>query len=325
MLLLRRGPGVVLLLAAATADAPKELHRDERMNFRLVGALPPGWTREEGALAFAYAIEEVPHAHVRITAARADRPRDPAALLRRRAPAYRFPGASPEGDRPVREDRWGGQEAWVFEHHATARGVACVRRVTAMWAKGVWYERIETLFGDVEEDARFREGAAVLRDGFMLLLPPLPAPTPDLERFEDAVSGWRLEKPEGWLRVEAPRDPGLRLAFERAGVLVRFFDHGLREARFELKLWMDEHFRKFQSETPEASRARFDAPQVEGAECLAERHSGIRDGRPLHACVVLIRAKSGALLALRASTHGGKPAEVDEAAAAFAKRLRLSR
>jgi hypothetical protein len=316
---------VLLLLAAAAADAPRELHRDERMNFRIVGALPAGWTRDDGALAFSYAIEEIPHAHVRITAARADRPKDPAALLARRAPSYRFPGASPEGDRAVREDRWDGQEAWVFEHHATARGVRCVRRVTAMWAKGVWYERIETLFGDVEEDEGFRKGAAVLREGFKLLAPPLPAPTPEIERFEDAVSGWRLEKPEGWLRVETPHDPGLRLAFERAGVLVRLFDYGLRESRFDLKLWMDEHFRKFQTETVGATRAALEAPRIEGAECLAERHSGTRDGRALHAHVTLIRAGSGALLALRASTHGGGPAAADEAAAAFAKRLRLSR
>ena len=318
----RRALAPIVALAVAAAAAPKEILRDEAGNFRLVGELPKGWKRDGAE--FTYSIEEIPHAFVRFTAARVARPKDPAALLGERAPLYRFPNTPPGPDSPVREAIWAGQPAWTLELRATSRGVACLRRVTVMWAKGVWYERIETVFGDLDEEVPFSDGARVLRDGFRLLAPPLPAPSPEVESYEDADTGWRLRKPEGWLRRDDLADTGLRLAFERSGVLVRLFDYGPHEARFELKLWMDQHYRRFEMDNPGAERAAVEAPAIEGAEALAERHLSTRDGRALVAHVVLIRTRSGSLLAIRASTHGGTAGAAADAAQAFLSGLEVS-
>jgi hypothetical protein len=304
------------LLAGPAGAAPApELFREETWNYRVLGELPRGWTRRADALVFAYAIDEIPHAYVHLLRGHVEGAVDVEKELLRRAGHYRFPGAG-EGTETVRKTTWAGRDAALFEHEAEVNGVRCRRRVEAFVARGIWYERIETVYGaTTEEIDACREGLDLFRKGFRLLSPPLTAEetTDRAERtIESAEFGFRLVKPEGFVRkeVDLGADPGLRVAFEkrredpRHGVLVRLFEYGVRDD-IPPKAWMDIFHGGFSSHVANAARAAAEAPEIPGAtETLAERFTGERDGRPIEELVVVVRAASGRILCLRTRTSG---------------------
>jgi hypothetical protein len=310
---------LVALLATRAAAAPApELLREEAFNYRVVGELPRGWKRRGDALVFVFSAEEIPHAYVHLLRGRIEGAVDVEAQLKQRAAHYRFPGA-PAGTETVRKAPWAGRDAFLLEHGATVNGVPCLRRVTAFVAQGIWYERIETVYGETTEEMEAcREGLDLFRKGFRLLVEPLtPAEKADVaERvIESADFGFRLVKPEGFLRkeVDLAADPGLRVAFEarqdpRRGVLVRLFEYGARKD-IPPQAWMDLLFGGFQEHVPKAARAPADPPKVPGAdEILAERFTGVREGRTIEELVAVVRAPGGRILCLRIRTTDGAPA-----------------
>lgn len=321
----RGGPGgararflaLMLVFAAAPAAAvpEPELHREEAFNFRVVGELPRGWTRREDALVFTFAIEEIPHAHVHLRRVTVEGAVDVAAHFERSAAQYRFPGAGDEAE-SVRKTTWAGRDAAMLEHEAEVNGVRCRRRVEALVARGIWYERIETVYGTTTEEIEAcRSGLEVFRKGFRLLSPPLTEEerTDRKERtVESEELGFSIVKPEGFLRkeVDLVADPGLRVAFERRlenprhGVLVRLFEYGVRED-IPPKAWMDLFHGGFANHVAKAARAPAEAPEIPGAaETLAERFSGEREGLPIEELVVVVRATSGRIFCLRTRTSG---------------------
>lgn len=308
----------ILLASAALAAPAPELFREEAWNYRVLGELPRGWTRRPDALVFAYAIDEIPHAYVHLLRGHVEGAVDVEAELRRRASHYRFPGAD-DGKEDVRKSSWAGRDAALLEHEAEVNGVRCLRRVEAFVARGIWYERIETVYGAATEgiDA-CREGLDIFRRGFRLLSPPLTAEE-KADRAERAIEsaefGFRIVKPEGFLRkeVDLGADPGLRVAFEkrledvRHGVLVRLFEYGVRDD-IPLKAWMDLFHGGFAGYVAKAGRAPAEAPGIPGAaETLAERFTGERDGKPVEELVVVLRASSGRILCLRTRISGPAP------------------
>jgi hypothetical protein len=249
---------------------------------------------------------------------------DVEAHLKRRAPHYRFPGAA-DGSETVRASTWAGRDAFLLEHEAVVNGVKCRRRVTALVAADVWYERIETVYGETtEEVAACREGLEVFRAGFRLLAPPVaPADRTDAaeKTIESAEFGFRLVKPQGFVRKEADpaSDPGLRVAFEARladqsrGVLVRLFEYGVRES-FDAKSWLDIFFGGFSQSCAKAARAPAASPAARGAaEAHAERFTGEREGRPVEELVVLVRSAGGRILCLRVRSSGGAAEEMKAA------------
>lgn len=306
----------LLAMPAAAAPAP-ELLREESYNYRIVGELPRGWKRRGDALVFDFAVDGIPHAHVHLLRGRLEGAVDVETQLKQRALAhYRFPGAG-AGTESVRKEPWAGRDAFLLEHEATVNGVACRRRVAAFVALGIWYERIETVYGEKTEamDA-CREGLDVFRKGFRLLAEPLT----DAERtdaaekaIESADFGFRIVKPQGFLRkdVDLASDPGLRVAFEareaRRGVLVRLFEYGVRKD-IPAQAWMDIFFGGFREAVPKAARAPAEAPKVPGAaELVAERFTGEREGRAIEELVVCVRSEGGRILCLRIRTTDGAP------------------
>ncbi|MGQ0613979.1 MAG: hypothetical protein ACT4PV_09610 [Planctomycetaceae bacterium] len=308
----------LLLLQGAAACAP-ELLREEAYNYRITGELPPGWARRGAEIEFSYTVEGIPHAHIRLVRERVAGEIEPEAALDKRRAFYAFPGA--EAKEPVTAALWAGQPAAVLEHRAELHGVACLRRVTVMEARGIWYERIETIYGDAAQDADFLKGAELFRDGFKLLVPPLPrdrAPDTRAETLHDPDAGYRILKPEGWLRreVDPASDPGCRTAFERPGsdrrlhALARLYEYGPRRG-FDLKIWMDSHYRRFAAENEEATREAGEAPKMKGAErALAERYTGKRDKTAIAVSVLLLQSPDGRLFALRITTYGEVDAEL---------------
>ncbi len=315
---LRSGVSAAFLALCATSALPApapELFREETWNYRILGELPRGWTRRADALVFAYAIDEIPHAYVHLLRGHVEGAVDVEKQLRQRAVHYRFPGAD-DGKETVKKSTWAGRDAAILEHEAEVNGVRCRRRVEALVARGVWYERIETVYGaTTEEIDACREGLDLFRKGFRLLSPPLTAEekADRAERtIESAEFGFRLVKPEGFLRkeVDLAADPGLRVAFEkrledvRHGVLVRLFEYGVRDD-IPPKAWMDLFHGGFSNHVAKAARAPAEAPEVPGAqETLAERFTGERDGRPIEELVVVVRAASGRIFCLRTRTSG---------------------
>lgn len=318
----RASPVLLLLLAAPALAAPApELFREETWNYRVTGELPRGWTRRPDALVFAYAIDEIPHAYVHLLRGRVEGAVDVEKQLQQRAAHYRFPGAD-DAKETVRKSTWAGRDAALLEHETELNGVRCRRRVEAFVAGGVWYERIETIYGTAtEEIGACREGLDLFRKGFRLLSPPLTAEekADRAERtIESAELGFRIVKPEGFLRkeVDLAADPGLRVAFEkrledvRHGVLVRLFEYGVRDD-IPGKAWMDLFHGGFANQVPKAARAPAEAPKIPGAaEALAERFTGERDGRPIEEIVIFVRATSGRILCLRTRTSGPAPAPI---------------
>jgi hypothetical protein len=311
---------VLAILAAPAAAAPgKELLREEAYNYLVTGELPRGWTRRADALVFAFAIDGIPHAYVHLLRGRVEGAVDVERELGRRAAHYRFPGA-PDGPESVRKTMWAGRDAALLEIEAELNGVRCRRRVEAFVAGGIWYERIETVYGaTTEEIDSCRAGLDLFRKGFRLLSPPLTAEekADRAERtIESAEFGFRLVKPEGFLRkeVDLVADPGLRVAFEkrledvRHSVLVRLFEYGVRDD-IPPRAWMDLFHGGFSTHVTNAARAPAEAPEIPGAsETLAERFTGERDGRPIEETVVVIRAASGRILCLRTRIAGPAPA-----------------
>lgn len=310
----------LLLLAAPARGTPApELLREEAYNYRVVGELPRGWKRREDALVFVFAADEIPHAYVHLLRDRLLGPMDVEAELKLRAAHYRFPGA-PAGTESVSKGSWAGRDACLLEHEATVNGVRCRRRVAAFVALGVWYERIETVYGETTEEMEAcREGLDLFRKGFRLLVEPLPAEarTDALERtVESAEFGFRLVKPEGFLRkeVDLAADPGLRVAFEArskdppGSVLVRLFEYGVRKD-VPAQAWMDIFFGGFQEYVANAVRAPAEAAAVPGAaETLAERFAGEREGHPVEEQILFVRATGGRIFCLRIRVSNGPPA-----------------
>lgn len=310
---------LLLTLPAAAAPAPEVL-REEAYNYRIVGELPKGWKRRPEGLAFVFAIDGIPHAYVHLLRDRLDGAVDVEEQMKLRAASYRFPGA-PEGTESVRKTTWAGRDAWLLEHEAVLNGVRCRRRVAAFVAAGVWYERIETVYGDTtEEMAACRDGLALFRDGFRLLVEPLTAEArADVAEgiVESPDFGFRLRKPQGFARkeVDLAADPGLRVAFEtrlaeHRMVLVRLFEYGVRDD-LDAKTWLDIFYGGFSEYVTKPQRAPAEAPKVPGAaETLAELFLGERDGRPVEESVVLVRASGGRILCLRVRSSGGPPPDL---------------
>ncbi|HEX5137247.1 MAG TPA: hypothetical protein VFY93_09755 [Planctomycetota bacterium] len=307
-------PLALLAGAAAAAPAPEVL-REEAYNYRVVGELPRGWSRRTDALVFVYAIDEIPHAYVHLLRGRVDGAVDVEAQLRARAPHYRFPGAPADAE-VARKGTWAGRDTALLEHEAEVNGVKCRRRVEAFVAGGIWFERIETIYGaSTEEIEACRAGLDLFRKGFRLLSPPLTAEerTDAAERtIEDRELGFRVVKPAGFLRkeVDLVADPGLRVAFEkrlddpRFGAVVRLFEYGVRDD-IPAKAWMDIFYGGFQVHVTNPARAAAKAPEIPGAaETLAERFTGVRDGRPIEEVLVVVRAEGGRIFCLRTRTSG---------------------
>jgi hypothetical protein len=308
------------LAGAATAAEVPELLREESFNYRIVGKLPVGWSRDKaGVLGYTYSAEEIAHAHVRIFRERIKGKLDARRLMEKRMPYYRFPGAEKSGRDELSEATWGGYPAVVFTHAAKLRGVMCLRRVTAMQVGNIWYERIETIYGDTEEDEEYRAGARVFKDGFGILTAPLDEgyePTPEPETFEDKVLGYRLLKPKSYLRrgVDSTQDPGCRLAFERKGpkgrayALVRFFEYGPRK-KLDFDQWMNIFFGAFAAQHKETGRAQVEPERIPGTkEARAEVFDGDKNGVPVKTLALLLWSDRGRVFCLRITTH----AEADE-------------
>jgi len=309
---------VLALLAAAAGAAPaKELLRDEAFNFRILGELPPGWQRRPDTLVFSFAVDGIPHAYVHLDRQRLCGDVDVRAQLEKRATHYRFPGAPKDAEGSFGSARWAGRDATEYVFEARVRGVLCIRRVTALFAYGIWYERIETIYGRKTADlAACARGLAVFRDGFRLLSERLTGPAKEdasARTIESREFGFRIRKPEGFRRVDVDTgaDAGSRVAFEartgdpRQTARVRLFEYGVRES-FDAAPWMDAFFGNFAGLHAGAKRESLPAPSVAGArEVVAERFVGERDGVAVRTTIVLARARSGRVLALRMRAAGG--------------------
>ncbi|MHC4547677.1 MAG: hypothetical protein ACYTEZ_02785 [Planctomycetota bacterium] len=321
-----RGRGVLLLPALLLAAPEKELVREEPFNYRIVGTLPAGWKRSpDRKLVFAYSVDGVPHAYVHLVRERLRGEVDVAAQVKRRAPHYRFPGVPAPARESVRETVWAGLPAVLYEHEAEIKGVRCRRQVTALFAKSVWYELIETSYGRAaEEERRCALGLHLFRHGFQLLVAPLAeAEAKETKEAEIAspALGYTILKPLGFTRlpVDTGQDPGCRVAFEaRAGhphrhILVRLFEYGVR-TQFEPPKWMDIFFTGFGIDNRDAQRKAVEAPTIRGArQAVAEEFTGQRDERTVRTLMVLMQAESGRVLALRIRTLEGTESDFADA------------
>jgi len=326
-----------LLLAARTGQAAPEgeLLREEAYNYRVVGTLPRGWRRPSDALAFVFSIDDIPHAYVHLVRARVQGEVDVAGQIRRRAANYHFPGAGEDPVERTEDVRWGGRPALRYEHEAKIGGVTARRVVTAMVERSHWYELIETVYGDATAARpEVRDGIAVFRDGFRLLVPPLPpaaAEDPAEAVIADRDLGYRLVKPAGFLRVdvEPAIDPGCRLAFERKGpgrqhARVRLFEYGVWRS-YDAKTWLDNFFAGFAGSHLSARREPAAPPEIRGAEKIdAERFTGTRDDAAIVTEIALIRARDGRVFALRIRTQDGAAEAFRDALAAVVSSLELA-
>lgn len=308
--------GLLLAAAAALSAPPRELLREEAFNYRVVGELPPGWEQPQpGQASWQFSIDGIPHAHVRLVRERIEGEVDVEAQLRKRAPHYRFPSAPEDAPWTVAPAEWADRKAFLFEHEATVGGVLCRRRVRALFAKSVWYELTETVFGaETEDEDACRKGLDVFRIGFRLLTQPVPAEAlagTGAETIASQEFGYRLLKPEGFRRLEVDTgaDPGCRVAFERAlpagrHVLVRLFEYGTREA-LDAEQWTSIFFAGFGAAHKKPRREPEEAPPVPGARKVsAVRFTGERDGAPVTTRLYLVHAEDGRVLALRVRTVG---------------------
>lgn len=315
---------LLLLLAAGTAAlaADPEILREEALNFRVRGTLPQSWVRREGTMHFVFRIDGIAHAHVQIVAERLakDAVVDVEEQIRRRAEHYRFPGAPADAAEKTGEASWGGAGGRSYEHEVTLGGTLCRRRVTAVFAKATWYERIETIYGEgTEEEPTCAQGLRTLRDGFSLLVAPLPPEASAAEAettIESEEFGFRITKPAGFRRVDVDpgTDPGIRVAFERTGpernqhLRVRLFEYGIREG-FDPAKWMDVFYGSFATDHSEPAREAVSPPMIPGAKRVtATRLRGKRDGFQIETLILLVESPSDRILALRIrSQHGADP------------------
>jgi hypothetical protein len=237
--------------------------------------------------------------------------------VRKRAPHYRFPSAPKEAKETVRTTVWAGRTAVLYEHETTIKGVVSRRRVTALFAKSIWYELIETIHGaDTENEPACASGLRVFRRGFRLLVEPLPeAETSTLAESEIANTayGFTMLKPKGFRRlpVDTGQDPGCRLAFEAQAahpgkhIRIRLFEYGMRKT-FDASGWLDIFFTGFATLYRDVERAEAEAPAIRGAkEVIAARFTGVRDEHRVRTLVILMHAESGRVLALHIRTQDG--------------------
>lgn len=332
---MRRGLTVLLLPALLLAAPEQELIREEAFNYRIVGKLPAGWKRRDRKLSFVFSVDGIPHAYVILVRERLRGTLDVQEQVRRRAPHYRFPGAPKQAKETVRTTVWAGRDAVLYEHETEIKGVLCRRRVTALYAKSIWYELIETIHGaDTEDGPACAAGLYVFRRGFRLLVDPLPpAETGTLAESEIAntVYGFTMWKPKGFRRlsVDTGRDPGCRLAFEaqaadpRRHIRIRLFEYGVRKS-LDPAAWLDIFFTGFATLHPDAARAEAEAPSIRGArEVVAARFTGTRDKHSIRTLVILIHADSGRVLALRIRTQDGAETDFTDAIRAVLEKLQV--
>jgi hypothetical protein len=308
----------LLLLGAGVLATPRgEVLREEDFNYRIIGELPPGWKRAERGTAFSFTLDGIPHAHVHLVRQRISNELDVEEQVRSRVSAYRFPDVPAEVVEKIGRTRWAGREAVLYEHRVEAKGVLCRRRVTALHAKSVWYELIETVYG-TETDERCREGLEVFRKGFRLLTEPLPKGA-GLETAKKEITsremGYRLLKPAGYhvIEVDTAEDPGCRVAFERnwppgnRHTRVRLFEYGERNG-FDSDAWFGAFFRPFSFRHKETRREKVEAPPIPGArEVFAERFVGRRGKLTVSTLIVLARSMRGRVYALFVRTQEGAP------------------
>jgi hypothetical protein len=333
-----RALGGLLLAAAAAAAPPRELLREESFNYRVVGALPAGWEQSKADLpSYEFSIDGIPHAYVRLVRERVAGDVDVEAQLRKRAPHYRFPSAPADAPWTVTPVEWADGKAFLFEHEATVGGVLCRRRVRALFAKSVWYELTETVFGaETEKEDACARGLDVFRHGFRLLTRPV-----DAAALADAGAatvrseefGFEIAKPEGFrrLEVDTATDPGCRVAFERvlpAGrhVLVRLFEYGARE-KLDPEPWIAIFFNGFVGAHREAHREPEEAPPVPGARKVwAERFTGEREGgAAVTTRLYLVHAEDGRVFALHVRSTGAEEDASREALANVLAGFRVER
>lgn len=332
---MRLGLAVLLLPALLLAAPEQELVREEAFNYRILGKLPAGWKRRDRKLSFAFSIDKIPHAYVILVRERLRGTVDVEEQVKKRAPHYRFPGAPKEAQETIRATVWAGRDAVLYEHEAEIKGVLCRRRVTALYAKSIWYELIETIHGaDTEDEPACAAGLYVFRRGFRLLVDPLPpAETETLAESEivNTAYGFTMWKPKGFRRlsVDTGRDPGCRLAFEaqapdpRKHIRIRLFEYGVRK-NLDPATWLDIFYTGFATLHPDAARAETQAPAIHGArEVAAARFTGTRDKHSIATLVILMHADSGRVLALRIRTQDGAEADFADTIRAVLEKLRV--
>jgi len=298
----------------AAAGPTPEVLREEQFNYRIIGVLPRGWKRTPDKLVYTYAVDGIPLAYVHFVRERVSGTIDVEAELKRRAIHYRFPGAPKQPTEKYTAIRWSDRDAVSYEHELTIAGVACKRIVRAMVDNGVWYECIETLHG--EPGPRVLAGLACFRGGFLLLTRPVAKSalgSTVARRINDAVYGYRIEKPEGYLLQHANpgADPGCRLAILRAGpdagqqLSIRLFEYGVRK-KYNPAAWLDLLEQSFRRSHVKARREKCEAPIIDGAQ-----HGdgmllfGSRDDRKVETTIYLWQAQSGRVFGLRIVSHSG--------------------
>jgi len=328
--------GLPAMLSGAVAAPAGEIVREEAYNYRIVGKLPEGWARRDDELVWTFLVDGIPHAHVHLVRHRLDGDVDAADELERRAKHYRFPGMADARKGEHGRAAWGGEVVPTYSLSTTHKGVACRRVVRARCAGSIWYEQIETTFGDVaENDPGCAEGLAVFRRGFRLLAPPVPREAlsgTDAATIEDAAGGFRLEKPGGFRRlaVDPGREPGLRVALRaeaadpRVFALVRLFEYG-RYPRFSAEPWLNSLYTGFATEHEEPKREPAPRPAIEGAdEVHAAVFTGRRETTPRRVRVILCRTPEGRVFVLRITTSKAAAAEFGTKLHALVESLRLS-
>ena len=308
---------LLLSLLAGTAAAQVELLREEAYNYRVVGKLPEAWKRQAAPRRYTFFLDAIPHADVRLTRQRIRAGLDLAGELARRTEHYRFPGTPKKTRGRIGKTRWGGREAWLYELSCTIRGVLCTRRVTVLEARGIFYELIETVYGDktiLLEPCR--RGLEVFRTGFLLLTDPLPAGAKkdaSQKRLTDKRYGYAILKPRGFFRrpVDPAVDPGVRERFERMDpdglrhARVRLFEYSARPS-LDPARWFDIFYSGFRAAQSGTTRADRPPPAIPGARSVhLQRFEGRRDSRGIRTLVYLVHAENGRVFVLRIRTQAG--------------------
>ena len=310
---------LVFLTTLVLLAAPREeVLREERYNYRVLGTMPAGWSRDKVKLVFTYKFEDVPHAYIHFNRERIAGKVDVRDELGRRRESYRFPGISDlRGEKAVesfREIQWAGRDAWQYEHTATVHGVKCRRVVRALFDQGDWYECIETHHG--EANAAARAGFACFRGGFRLLVDALPKDQqndPAARTYTDADNGFRIDKPEGWTRiaVRSASDPGCRIAFERRGpgtddlLVVRVFEYGVRRKGYQPEVWIQRFADAFKRNHIGAADSPWKPPSVEGSrEAHGIRLTGRRDKASVVTEIALYRSNAYRVIGVRITAFG---------------------
>ncbi len=295
--------------------APRgEIEREEAFNYRLLGPLPVGWQRRGDEFVWVYKREDIAHAFVHFARQRLERDVDTLVALKARTAHYRFPGIPKETVGAVRAVTWGDQKAVEYRLEATLQGTRCLRRVRALCFDRVWYECIETVYGQKteEDDDGCREGLAAFDTGFRLLVGPLKATKPGAI-IKDLVQGYALPHPAAMKRTRpsSVSDPGCRVVLEtvdpdpRHRLRVRLFEYGVHE-RFEPKTWFATFFGAFGNDHEDPKQQTIDGFDPPGATCLlAMRFSGVRDKQPIHTDIYLFRTtRDKTVFALRVRKRG---------------------